>query len=87
MRFKTGEGEEVYFDTNGDPAAKYEVINWQTSKEHQHEFVTVGLYDSTFSVHDRLNVNMTSILWAQNTNKVCMGLNNQNTSFQYSYFL
>lgn len=73
MHFETSEGEEVYFDINGDPAAKYEVINWQTTKEHQHEFVIVGLYDSSFPVHNRLNVNMTSITWAQDTNKVCTG--------------
>ncbi|XP_072550828.1 extracellular calcium-sensing receptor-like [Salminus brasiliensis] len=70
VRFKTKEGEEVFFDENGDPAAKYEIINWQTTKEHQHEFVTVGLYDSSFSAHNRLAVNMTSILWAQNANQV-----------------
>ncbi|XP_035381440.1 extracellular calcium-sensing receptor-like [Electrophorus electricus] len=70
VRFKTKEGEEIYFDKNGDPAARYEVINWQTSKERQHEFVTVGLYDSTFPVNSRLTLNLSSIVWAQNTNKV-----------------
>ncbi|XP_046720772.1 extracellular calcium-sensing receptor-like [Silurus meridionalis] len=70
VRFTTSEGEDVYFDVNGDPAAKYEVINWQKSEEHQHKFVTVGLYDSSFAVHSRLNVNMTSITWAQDTNKI-----------------
>ncbi|XP_035381009.1 extracellular calcium-sensing receptor-like [Electrophorus electricus] len=70
VRFQTKDGEEIYFDKNGDPAARYEVINWQTSKERQHEFVTVGLYDSTFPVNSRLTLNLSSIVWAQNTNKV-----------------
>ncbi|XP_026852584.2 extracellular calcium-sensing receptor-like [Electrophorus electricus] len=70
VHFKTKDGEEVYFDKNGDPVARYEVINWQTSKEQQHEFVTIGLYDSTFPVYSRLSLNMPSILWAKNTNKV-----------------
>ncbi|XP_017564454.1 extracellular calcium-sensing receptor-like [Pygocentrus nattereri] len=69
VRFKTKEGEEVYFDKNGDPVAKYEIINWQTV-EDQHEFVTVGLYDSSFPAHSRLSVKMASIVWAQNTNQV-----------------
>ncbi|XP_008423319.1 extracellular calcium-sensing receptor-like isoform X2 [Poecilia reticulata] len=29
IRFRTKEGDEVYFNENGDPAAKYEIINWQ----------------------------------------------------------
>ncbi|XP_066540409.1 extracellular calcium-sensing receptor-like [Hoplias malabaricus] len=70
VHFKTKEVELVFFDKNGDPAAKYEIINWQTSKEYQHEFVTVGFYDSSFPEHKRLMVNMASILWAQNSNQV-----------------
>uniref|UniRef100_A0A4W4F0M8 G-protein coupled receptors family 3 profile domain-containing protein n=1 Tax=Electrophorus electricus TaxID=8005 RepID=A0A4W4F0M8_ELEEL len=70
VRFKTKGGEEVYFDKNGDPVARYEVINWQTSAEEHHEFVTVGLYDYTFPVHKRLTLNVSSIVWAQITNKV-----------------
>lgn len=73
MHFATSEGEEVYFDKNGDPAAKYEVINWKMSKDHQHEFATVGLYDSSLPVHERLNVNMTLITWAQDKKTVCTG--------------
>ncbi|XP_066541165.1 extracellular calcium-sensing receptor-like [Hoplias malabaricus] len=70
MRFKTKDREEVYFDKNGDPAAKYEIINWQSNKVFQHEFVTVGLYDSTFPAHKQLAINMDSIVWAQNMNQV-----------------
>ncbi|XP_026783365.1 extracellular calcium-sensing receptor-like [Pangasianodon hypophthalmus] len=70
VRFKTKEGEEVYFDKNGDPPAKYEIINWQKNKENQYEFVTVGLYDSSVAAQDRLAVNMASIVWAQNKNQM-----------------
>ncbi|XP_026783461.2 extracellular calcium-sensing receptor-like [Pangasianodon hypophthalmus] len=70
VRFKTKEGEEVYFDKNGDPLARYEIINWQKTKENQYEFVTVGLYDSSLPARDRLAVNMASIVWAQNINQV-----------------
>uniref|UniRef100_A0A8B9J3V1 G-protein coupled receptors family 3 profile domain-containing protein n=1 Tax=Astyanax mexicanus TaxID=7994 RepID=A0A8B9J3V1_ASTMX len=70
VHFKTKEGEEVYFDKNGDPAAKYEIINWHTSKEGEHTFVTVGLYDSTLPAGFQLAVDMASVAWAQNTSQV-----------------
>ncbi|XP_053090983.1 extracellular calcium-sensing receptor-like [Pangasianodon hypophthalmus] len=70
VHFKTKAGEDVFFDKNGDPAAKYEIINWHLNKENQHEFVTVGHYDSSLTGHDHLLVNVTSIMWAQNTKKV-----------------
>ncbi|XP_076853600.1 extracellular calcium-sensing receptor-like [Brachyhypopomus gauderio] len=78
VHFKTKEGEEVYFDKNGDPAARYEVINWQTSKEHQNEFVTVGLYDSTLPYNSRLTLNMSSIVWAKSTKKVPISVCSEN---------
>uniref|UniRef100_A0AAR2IQW3 G-protein coupled receptors family 3 profile domain-containing protein n=1 Tax=Pygocentrus nattereri TaxID=42514 RepID=A0AAR2IQW3_PYGNA len=51
-----------YFDKNGDPVAKYEIINWKTI-EDQHEFVTVGLYDSSFPAQNQLIMKMGSIVW------------------------
>lgn len=70
VNFKTKEGEEVYFDINGDPPAKYEIINWQLNKNNQSEFITVGLYDSSLPAPGRLAVNLSSIVWAKNSNKV-----------------
>ncbi|XP_017564452.1 extracellular calcium-sensing receptor-like [Pygocentrus nattereri] len=69
VRFKTKDGEEVYFDKNGDPVAKYEIINLQTVEDH-HEFVMVGIYDSSFPAHNRLSVKMASVVWAQNKDQV-----------------
>lgn len=78
MHFKTKEGEEVFFDKNGDPAAKYDIINWHVIEEH--EFVTVGLYDSSITGRDRLVVNMALIVWAQNSSQVSTSkiINNNN---------
>ncbi|XP_066541476.1 extracellular calcium-sensing receptor-like [Hoplias malabaricus] len=68
VSFKTKEGEDVYFDKYGEPSAKYEIINWQTSK-NQHDFVTVGIFDSSNPL-GQLAVNMSSIVWTQNSNQV-----------------
>ncbi|XP_053356920.1 extracellular calcium-sensing receptor-like [Clarias gariepinus] len=64
------DGENVFFDQNGDPPAKYEIINWHLNKDNQHEFVTVGHYDSSVTGQEHLFVNVTSLMWAQKTNKV-----------------
>lgn len=70
MRFKTKDGEEIYFDENGEVVAKYELINWQPSTKKHDEFVTVGLYDASLPMKDHLAVNMASIVWANNITKV-----------------
>uniref|UniRef100_A0A3B4VPN5 Olfactory receptor C family, j1 n=1 Tax=Seriola dumerili TaxID=41447 RepID=A0A3B4VPN5_SERDU len=40
IQFKTKEGDEVYFNEDGDPAAKYEIINWQPTENGIVNFVT-----------------------------------------------
>ncbi|XP_066541093.1 extracellular calcium-sensing receptor-like [Hoplias malabaricus] len=47
VNFTTKNGYRVTFDTNGDPVAVYELINWQVQKDGTLDFVTVGLYDSS----------------------------------------
>ncbi|XP_070685108.1 extracellular calcium-sensing receptor-like [Pempheris klunzingeri] len=70
IQFKTKEGEEVYFDENGDPTAKYEIINWQPTENGIVGFVTVGLYDASLPADQQLNLQNESLIWAQNSQQV-----------------
>ncbi|XP_077422341.1 extracellular calcium-sensing receptor-like [Vanacampus margaritifer] len=68
IRFRTKEGDEVYFNENGDPAAKYEIINWQPTENGTVKFVTVGVYDAT--ADKQLNLHNKSLVWAENSQQV-----------------
>lgn len=46
VNISTRNGFQVSFDSNGDPPAVYELINWQVKKDGALEFITVGQYDS-----------------------------------------
>uniref|UniRef100_A0AAX7SVE2 G-protein coupled receptors family 3 profile domain-containing protein n=1 Tax=Astatotilapia calliptera TaxID=8154 RepID=A0AAX7SVE2_ASTCA len=61
--FTTKEGDEVYFNENGDPAAKYDIINWQQKENGVVEFVTVGLYDTSLAAEKQLNLQSKSLIW------------------------
>ncbi|XP_035765633.1 extracellular calcium-sensing receptor-like [Neolamprologus brichardi] len=68
--FTTKEGDEVYFNENGDPAAKYDIINWQPKENGVVEFVTVGLYDISLAAEKQLNLQSKSLIWARKTKQV-----------------
>ncbi|KAL7401107.1 hypothetical protein ABVT39_023014 [Epinephelus coioides] len=70
IHFKTKEGEEVYFNENGDPAAKYEIINWQPTDNGIADFVTVGFYDASLPADKQLNLQNKSLIWANNSQQV-----------------
>ncbi|KAM9318693.1 extracellular calcium-sensing receptor-like [Pholidichthys leucotaenia] len=70
IHFKTKEGEEVYFNQNGDPAAKYEIINWQPRENGMVDFVTVGLYDASLPANKQLNLQKKGLTWAENSKQV-----------------
>ncbi|XP_037631887.1 extracellular calcium-sensing receptor-like [Sebastes umbrosus] len=70
IQFKTKEGDEVYFNENGDPAAKYEIINWQPTENGIVDFVTVGLYDASLPAEKQLNLQNKPLIWAQNSKQV-----------------
>uniref|UniRef100_A0A3Q3MJS5 Extracellular calcium-sensing receptor-like n=1 Tax=Mastacembelus armatus TaxID=205130 RepID=A0A3Q3MJS5_9TELE len=69
-QFKTKEGDEVYFNKNGDPAAKYEIINWQPTENGIVDFVTVGLHDASLPADKQLKLQNKSLVWAQNSKQV-----------------
>ncbi|XP_045929565.1 extracellular calcium-sensing receptor-like [Micropterus dolomieu] len=70
IQFKTKDGDEVYFNENGDPAAKYEIINWQPTENGIVDFVTVGVHDASLPSEILLNLQNNSFIWAQNSKEV-----------------
>ncbi|KAK2847754.1 hypothetical protein Q7C36_009436 [Tachysurus vachellii] len=70
IHFTTTTGEDVFFDENGDPAARYEVLNCQQDKDGQALFVKVGFYDASLQTHLQLLFNNNSIVWTHNKPQV-----------------
>ncbi|XP_059187330.1 extracellular calcium-sensing receptor-like [Centropristis striata] len=68
--FQTKEGDEVYFNENGDPPAKYEIINWQPTENDIVDFVIVGLHDASLPADKQLILQNKSLIWAQNSQQV-----------------
>lgn len=70
IHFKQKNGLEVYFNENGDPAAKYEIINWQPKENSLIDFTYVGIYDASLLEAKQLNLLNKSLSWAQNSKQV-----------------
>lgn len=60
----------MYFDGNGDPAATYELVNWQKNREGETVFVAVGSYDASLPNGKQFTMNGINITWAAETLKV-----------------
>lgn len=70
VSFNTETGEKVFFDENGDPAARYDLLNWQQGEDGTTEFVKVGFYDASLIPGFQLSFNNISIVWAKNQHQV-----------------
>ncbi|XP_048837916.1 extracellular calcium-sensing receptor-like [Brienomyrus brachyistius] len=64
VNFTTPNGENVNFNPNGDPMARYELVNWQKGDDGETKFVTVGYYDASMPVGKQFVMNNASIVWA-----------------------
>ncbi|XP_006637511.1 extracellular calcium-sensing receptor-like [Lepisosteus oculatus] len=69
VNFTTRTGERVYFNTNGDPAAKYELVNWQHTRDGGTTFTTVGHYDASLPAGQQFTMNLVNIVWAGDHNQ------------------
>ncbi|XP_047191756.1 extracellular calcium-sensing receptor-like isoform X2 [Scophthalmus maximus] len=69
VNFTLWSGERVYFDGNGDPAATYELVNWQKNREGETVFVAVGSYDASLPNGKQFTMNGINITWAAETLK------------------
>ncbi|XP_036392617.1 extracellular calcium-sensing receptor-like [Megalops cyprinoides] len=63
VNFTTNTGEHVFFNYDGDPTAKYELVNWQQNGG-KIEFVTVGYYDASLPSGQQFSMNLVNITWA-----------------------
>uniref|UniRef100_A0A8B9GMW4 Olfactory receptor C family, h1 n=1 Tax=Astyanax mexicanus TaxID=7994 RepID=A0A8B9GMW4_ASTMX len=68
VNFTMPTGEEVYFSANGDPIAKYELVNWQKTAPGDIAFVTVGHYDASLPSDEQFVMKSVNIVWAGNSN-------------------
>ncbi|XP_034460707.1 extracellular calcium-sensing receptor-like [Hippoglossus hippoglossus] len=64
VNFTLQSGERVYFDGNGDPAATYELVNWQRNRAGDTVFVAVGSYDASLPSGKQFTMNGLNITWA-----------------------
>lgn len=70
VNFTMPSGEHVYFNDNGDPTAKYELVNWQKNSAGDITFVAVGYYDASLLTDKQFVMNPVNITWAGNSNMV-----------------
>uniref|UniRef100_A0A8C4RZW2 Extracellular calcium-sensing receptor-like n=1 Tax=Erpetoichthys calabaricus TaxID=27687 RepID=A0A8C4RZW2_ERPCA len=63
VNFTMKNGDGINFDINGDPPARYELVNWQLSVNGIIDFVTVGLYDASLPNGKQFIMNNNSIVW------------------------
>ncbi|XP_066566566.1 extracellular calcium-sensing receptor-like [Amia ocellicauda] len=70
VNFTSWNGEKVYFDENGDPAARYALVNWQLKKEGITTFEVIGLYDASLPEGQRFVMNEVSAVWAGDRDEV-----------------
>lgn len=62
-------GDETKFDENGEPAAMYDLINWQLRPNGEMEFVTIGKFDE-IAGKKTLQIQENNIVWNGNQTKV-----------------
>uniref|UniRef100_A0A8C4SHK2 Extracellular calcium-sensing receptor-like n=1 Tax=Erpetoichthys calabaricus TaxID=27687 RepID=A0A8C4SHK2_ERPCA len=70
VNFTTRNGENVYFNEQGDTAASYELINWRLNSDGMAHFVTVGLYDASLPEGKQFVMNNFAIVWARGQKQV-----------------
>ncbi|XP_078101742.1 extracellular calcium-sensing receptor-like [Sander vitreus] len=62
-------GYDVSFDANGDPVARYELVNWQNSESGSIKLVTVGHYDASLPVGQKFRINR-NLTWVDGGTQV-----------------
>ena len=59
VKFNGIQNHSVSFDENGDPLGAYEIISLQANESGQHEYVSVGLWNSAYKENTLMMLNNT----------------------------
>ncbi|KAJ7995386.1 hypothetical protein DPEC_G00244030 [Dallia pectoralis] len=71
VNFTTQNGERVSFDDQGDPPARYTLVNWQMDSTGSIVFQTIGHYDASQTEGQQFQMNENvSAVWAGNQTEV-----------------
>ncbi|KAM6961469.1 extracellular calcium-sensing receptor-like [Aplochiton taeniatus] len=71
VHYSNSFGDETRFDENGDPAAMYDLVNWQLGQDGQIKFVTIGhFYEISALGKPQLWIQEGNIVWNGNQNTV-----------------
>ncbi|XP_018557679.1 LOW QUALITY PROTEIN: extracellular calcium-sensing receptor-like [Lates calcarifer] len=70
INFTTNQGERVTFDQNGDPPARYELINIQRVTSGTMHVATVGVFDATLPCERQFIMNGMKIVWGGGSHTV-----------------
>ncbi|XP_053316369.1 extracellular calcium-sensing receptor-like [Spea bombifrons] len=63
VRFTDQDGKQLYFDQNGDPVCKYDVVNWQIGTDGYLGYKKVGGYDASATIARKLVIDESATIW------------------------
>nr|XP_014353900.1 PREDICTED: extracellular calcium-sensing receptor-like [Latimeria chalumnae] len=63
VHFKNKNGDDVYFDSNGDPPAQYDILNWHLIPDGSLIYVKVGSMDFSAPQGQNFIINESAIVW------------------------
>ncbi|XP_072895171.1 extracellular calcium-sensing receptor-like [Hemitrygon akajei] len=63
VNFTAKKGENMYFDKNGDPVPRYELVNLRANFQGSLDIISVGYYDGSAPAGRELMINVGDILW------------------------
>ncbi|XP_069816784.1 extracellular calcium-sensing receptor-like [Dendropsophus ebraccatus] len=68
--FTTSDDREIYFDSNGDFPAVYDIVNWKLEPQGNVQQVKVGSYDGSAIQGKKFVVNTSAIQWTRRQKQV-----------------
>ncbi|XP_070399936.1 extracellular calcium-sensing receptor-like [Nothobranchius furzeri] len=65
VNFTNQFADRIYFNSNGEPAPLYEIINWQKDSKGEIRFIKVGSYDGSAPPLQELQIKRSNVTWTR----------------------